>query len=201
MNRKFIFIIIPLVALVLIGGGIVAWVLLSGNGATSGDTSNGTLRNINTNAGTGTNTGTAGNTNAAPTNATTSAPVLSDPTSTKEAVALARSFTERFGTYSNQNDFDNINNLRVYMTDKMEKAADKIIADSEGNQTSYYGITTRVLATDISKEEEKRVEVTLTTQRQESSDEKPEPNIFQQDVELVLVLEGNGWLVDSVNWK
>ena len=32
---------------------------------------------------------------------------------------LARTFTERYGTFSNQNDFENLEGLKVFMTDKL----------------------------------------------------------------------------------
>lgn len=145
------------------------------------------------------NVNTSLNTNTVTANTNTAA----QSTTEQEITSLSRSFIERFGTFSNQNDYENINNIRVYMTQNMEKQADKIIAEGEKNSNPnnpYYGITTKALSTKILKQETNDATVRVSTQRKESKEGEGEIKILYQDIDVVLKIDGGVWKVDSVQW-
>ena len=108
---------------------------------------NTTNENTNT-SNTNTNTNTANtnaNTNTVPSNTNT------NTGSTPEAnlKGVARSFAERFGTYSNHSDFENIEHLIPYMSERMKKWAQKYLDEQREktvDQSVYYGMITRTMS-------------------------------------------------------
>ena len=119
--------------------------------------------------------------------------------------AIAFTFAERFGSYSNQGDFSNLDDLRDLMTIKMKAWVDNYKASQEitAEGAVYYGITTQSLSAQISEFDESlgRAEIIVTTQRGEARGSPVNPKIFYQDLKLQLVKTGEGWKVDSVIWQ
>lgn len=118
---------------------------------------------------------------------------------------IARSFAERFGSYSNQSDYGNIEDLRSLMSSSMKTWADEYVADLKANSSSnsaYSGIITKALLEpkienfDLSS---KRVETIVSTQREEVSTDGQNKN-FKQDIKIVFILENGEWLIDSATW-
>ncbi len=119
---------------------------------------------------------------------------------------IARSFAERFGSYSNQSDYGNIEDLNSLMSSDMKIWADSYVADLKANSSStdnYYGIITKALIEpeianfDLNS---KRVETVVSTQREETSIDGQTKN-FKQDIKIVFILENDKWLVDSATWQ
>ena|SRR3989338_4692785 len=118
--------------------------------------------------------------------------------------AFSRSFVERYGSYSNQSDFENIENLYPFMTEKMQGSAEAFVMQERATQKrtqEYTGVTTRVLSTRIVTQSDSRATLTLKTQRTESGAALPAPRVYYQDIELSLVSEGGVWKVDEAKWK
>lgn len=123
--------------------------------------------------------------------------------------AISSTFAERFGSYSNQGNFDNLESLRDLMTLQMRASTDEFIAsqDSFNSQqinegASYYGITTNALTVDIISIDEDlgRAEVVVKTQRVETKISTNNPRSFYQDLNLTLVQRNDSWKVDSATW-
>jgi uncharacterized protein YpmS len=119
---------------------------------------------------------------------------------------IARPFAERFGSYSNQSDYRNIDDLKIFMTEKMKDWADDYVRglrESSPIEQEFYGVTTKsllepqILSFDLAGS---KVEVSLTVQREEIffSGEK---NIFSQDIKIVFVKQNGEWLVDGAFWQ
>lgn len=202
MNKKFITILILLIGFLIVGGGIMLFFYLRETQPQQGDTTNTsgrTSKNTSGGSTTLTNSTTGGTTNST-TGGGSDGPQTDEE---QEINALSKSFIERFGTFSNQNDFENINNLKPYMTNNMIRYADQLIKDIEKQDTdksSYYGITTKALSVSIVKNESGKAQVKITTQRKESSEEKAEMKVYYQDAEMVLKVEEGTWKVDSLKW-
>lgn len=117
---------------------------------------------------------------------------------------LASSFTERLGSYSNQSQYDNLKDLKIFMSEDMNKWAENYIAeqlDKEYSQ-SYYGISTKAVTAEV-KEFDKdagQARVLVQTQRVESR-EGEEDEIFYQDINLALIKQNASWKVDEANWE
>jgi len=119
--------------------------------------------------------------------------------------ALAFTFAERFGSYSNEINFSNLDDLKDLMTIKMKAWVDGYKKEKQvevqGEQT-YYGITTRALSAEITSFEEDlgRAEIIVKSRREESIGTAENPRPFYQDLKLVLVKTGEGWKIDSADW-
>ena len=119
--------------------------------------------------------------------------------------AVAATFAERFGSYSNQGNFDNLTSVRDLMTLKMRTATDAFITSQTSavsQNDPYYGITTKALNVNIINIDEDlgRAEVLVTTQRIETKISTNNPRSFYQDLSLNLNQEGDRWKVDTATW-
>jgi hypothetical protein len=117
---------------------------------------------------------------------------------------IANAFAERLGSFSNQSNYSNFEDLNIFMTASMRTWAlgyvDKMRADNpyDGN---YYGITTKAIANEITQfnDQEATAEIIVSTQRREIRMDGGENN-FDQDLRLTFVKENNQWLVDGAYW-
>ncbi len=151
-------------------------------------------------------------TTAAPTtNTNTAAPVANTNTtklSTNDAAAalrVARVFIERYGTYSNRNNFENITNVQPFMTSGFQRESDAYIAkNATANKKEtdpFYGITTTVLSLKADKyTEQKAAQVRVSTQRSETKGDT-EQKTFTQDVLVNMVYSDGSWKVDQIAWQ
>ncbi len=118
---------------------------------------------------------------------------------------IARSFAERFGSFSNHSDYGNIEDLRSLMSSKMQTWADDYVSnlrENRENSAGYYGITTKALLEPeiINPEKSSGIEVLVKTQRQEVT-ATGEDKSYEQDLKVVFVNEGGKWLVDGAYWQ
>lgn len=112
---------------------------------------------------------------------------------------FVKTFAERFGSYSTDNHFENLESLKPMMTEVMIAYTNKIIAD--GNKSKdYFGVTTRVISQATEQETATQVVVRVKTQRQETKADGT-TRVFYQDLVLTLVKVGNSWLVDQAKWQ
>jgi len=120
---------------------------------------------------------------------------------------LAAAFAERFGSYSNQGDFENLLDLKSLMTEKMQVWVDNYVAESKTNQTDnavYFGVTTKSVSTEIISLDEAGGEarVKVSTQRREASGTMSDNvRVYYQDLELIFKKVGGEWKVDEAAWK
>ncbi|MEK7540063.1 MAG: hypothetical protein AAB558_02340 [Patescibacteria group bacterium] len=199
-QTKFKLVILIFVALLVLGGaGLFAVYRFYPNTAVVNQ--NGINQNTNTvSNGNGLpNTNEVGiNTNAVNVNV----PVGGEPLPDEDRVlALGRSFTERYGSFSNQNEFENLERLMIYMTAKLQTETNELIASQEGKDNSvYFGVTTDVVSLRLDKLEEKRAVVVVATRRRESK-EGSATKVFSQTARIVLVKDSGEWLVDKFEWQ
>ena len=132
--------------------------------------------------------------------AKTAVPVESSGDTVLGLKQLAFSFAERFGSYSNQNNFKWLNDLKPLATNRMQQTLDEIMAKGLPEMNGYDGYTTTALSGDFSKYDKTAAEITIKTQRAHSLADKA-PDVFYQDIFLKLKKEGNNWKVDEATWQ
>lgn len=118
--------------------------------------------------------------------------------------ALARSFAERYGSYSNQSNFENIENLYPFMTSKMQENAQAMVAQERAKSQGpegYAGVTTRALSVIISEQSSQRAKLMVKTQRTESGSALPSSRVYYQDLGITLDNAGGVWQVGEAVWK
>ncbi|MEA3249556.1 MAG: hypothetical protein U9Q03_04325 [Patescibacteria group bacterium] len=131
----------------------------------------------------------------------TSDPEAPDPRSNLKR--LAHSFAERYGSFSNQGDFENLKELRAFMTDSMVKEVDAYIAEASarGSGTpAYVGMTTRALSSAMERIDEGSgtASIRVNTQRQETT--SAGTRVFYQEITIDFIRSGEIWEVDSAEW-
>lgn len=119
---------------------------------------------------------------------------------------MAGSFAERFGSFSNQSDYGNIRDLKIFMSSNMEKWANEYIADaiSKGTQTNiYYGITTKAISRSVEKFDEVAgsAKILVQTYRWESTGTGANSTSFNQNILISFIKERGAWKVDSAYWQ
>jgi len=120
--------------------------------------------------------------------------------------AIAATFTERYGSFSNQSNFNNLDDLLPLLTVKMRGTIDAMVTAERAQAVAdspYYGITTQALVITITSYDEAlgRAEVTVNTQRAESKGTTQNPRVFYQKIDLKLAKSGDSWKVDEARWQ
>lgn len=118
-------------------------------------------------------------------------------------LATALTFAEKFGSFSNQSGFENLDDLRVMMTPKMQSWTDRYINESLQRQgeTTYFGYTTKALSANIIAQTDVLAEVVVVTQRSERQGANPQPRVFYQSILLQFVNLDGAWKVDNAQWQ
>ena len=116
-------------------------------------------------------------------------------------IALSKLFTERYGSWSNEADFQNVRDL-IPLRSKSFAATTTANLATKSIPTGFYGITTRVITVTVLKNDEKAgiAKIDLDTQRQEERGSAQNTSIKYQKIELTFVKESGVWLVDSATW-
>ncbi|MDD5567195.1 MAG: hypothetical protein PHH01_03280 [Patescibacteria group bacterium] len=167
---------------------------VTNNTAPANNNTNQTVNSNNANTNSGNNTNK--NTNTAPVT----------PTGEASLKATARSFAERFGTFSNYSDYENVEHLLPYMTQRMKKWANKYIEEQRAKPPYtgiYSGTTTKALSVKTSSFEEAAgtAEFLVSTQRKESTGTTSNARIYYQDIKIKFVKEQSVWKVDEAWWQ
>lgn len=116
---------------------------------------------------------------------------------------ISRSFAERFGSFSNQSDFENVEGLKPFMTPAMRTWADAFIRDAAAKadpSAPYYGITTRTLEAVAENVQGEGAIVLVKTQRREVKGATA-PRVFYQNLSLILKKVEGEWRVEKAEWK
>lgn len=126
-------------------------------------------------------------------------------TNANDVAKLSASFAERLGSFSNESNYRNFEDLNIFMTASMRDWADKYVekmrADNPYNGT-YYGITTKAISTEVKSfnEAQGNAEVVIVTQRREVKLDGGENN-YQQTLRLTFLKQNGQWLVDGAYWE
>lgn len=119
---------------------------------------------------------------------------------------MAISFVERYGSFSNQSNFENMDDLKVFMTQSMKNWVDKYIKEQKekrGDTSIYYGMTTKSLSTSFVnyRPSSGQAEILVVTQRREATGTTTNQEVYTQEATLKFAKENNAWKVDGIYWK
>ena len=123
-----------------------------------------------------------------------------------ELKQIASSFAERFGSYSNQSNYGNIRDLKIFMSGSMEKWAEdyiqKEIAKVKDSKI-YYGMTTMAVSGEVNNFDDDvgRAEITISTQRRMATGAISNAVSLQQDIVIIFIKEQDVWKVSSATWQ
>jgi hypothetical protein len=131
----------------------------------------------------------------------TAAPAVApEPADGRTSLArLAASFTERYGSYSNHNNFENLRDLEALMSRDLADETEAYIREQglASELPDYVGVSTRALKPTITFYDESAglAKATVSTHRMFSDD-----RLVYQDAYLEFVRLNEKWLVSSVRW-
>ncbi len=180
-------IIIVIVILVLIGGGILFLTrqakpsLEGGNGQKSTEIDQGTK--------------------AETTEPTESEPVIDPLVSLKSRLGpQARSFIERYGSYSSDSNWENLKGLLGMMSQKLRVATQAQIAQDLIGEKGFYGLTTKVISMELKDFDLENLAKFLASVQQRETKGNLTNSLFKT-VELIFIKEGGEWRVDEISFK
>lgn len=113
---------------------------------------------------------------------------------------LARNFTERYGSYSTDTNFANIEQTRSMMTSAMSAQADRVIAQG-GNTGEFSSVESRATNVRITDFSSGATGATVEADvRQTTITGQGDPMYNNVTARLTLKKEGMAWKVDSFRW-
>jgi hypothetical protein len=118
-----------------------------------------------------------------------------------EIKRLASFFAERYGSYSNQAPFQNLIELKPFMTKKMQAWADELMRESQENMDTYHGFITKAISSEIVGIDSVEARVLVQTQRQEATGTTDNTRVFYQEIEVEMVKADGEWKANEVQWK
>lgn len=187
--RKII--IIALLAIILLVGAAVYYFYFvpAKNNNVNGSNLN-ENENINVNLNTNTATNENQNTNLA---------VKNDETVINENCLV---FAERYGSYSNNNNFQSFIDLKSWMTASFQKEIDEfVVSEQEKAKTApYFAVYTKVISKNIIGLTLQKANCSVVCQRTERN-ETTETASYFQNLLLQFSKEGEAWLVDQATWQ
>jgi hypothetical protein len=113
-------------------------------------------------------------------------------------VQLAKVFVERYGTYSTDNNFQNIKEVETFVTLSLWSKISAPISAKSINQ-SFVGVTTKVISMDLASWFGIRATVELKTTRTE--EKNGVLSTRQQNATVDMVKTNAVWLVDKLVWN
>ena len=114
------------------------------------------------------------------------------------AKQIAKVFAERYGSFSNQNGYQNIKEVQSISTSELYSSISKIMNNKQ-NESTYYGVSTNVISVVITDWNATKANVKLSAKRVETKNGTTK-NI-NQDATVTVVKSGSNWLVSSFKWQ
>lgn len=118
-------------------------------------------------------------------------------------MSTVRYFVERWGTYSNQSDFQNVRDLRPIMTEDFFNEVYKNYkpkSEAELSRQDYEGYETKVVSIDLESQNDTEATVLVTTSRRHlvGSDSV---ETYPQKIRITLVKQAGVWRVATAIWQ
>lgn len=113
-------------------------------------------------------------------------------------LSLAKSYAERYGSWSTDNQGHNLEELMPLSSSRMQALLMSFKPDY--GVSEFNGLTTKSLSADILASNDNAGTVLISTQRIKTKANLSQ-EVFYQNIEVKLVKSGDKWLVDSIAWK
>lgn len=123
-------------------------------------------------------------------------------TSASDVTSLSKTFVTRYGSYSNEAHFANLEDVLPLMSASFAAKTQKMIDEGEIPE-GYYGVSTSIVTVTVDEKDEAAgtAQVTIMTQREEAIDSPQNTTVKYQDIILTFITEGGSWKVDSASWQ
>ncbi len=138
-------------------------------------------------------------------NANTNQPSAGTTTDEATVKGIAKSFASIYGSFSTQNNFENITELYFYMTPELKAQQEAFVAAEKAKQgdTSLYKGTSsesRIVHLDALDAQAGTAAVTVTLVREETSGNTTSPTTYNQNLTLTFAKIDGVWKVGRLAW-
>ena len=130
--------------------------------------------------------------------------VLAAPAGSTAAAQMAELFAERYGSYSNQGDFQNLKDLLPVMTASYRAKTEVYLATAQpADVANYAGVTSLKISTQVRSYSDSAgtAVIAVTLQQQKSVGASVTPAISYRTLRMALKRAGKDWQVDSAVWE
>lgn len=116
---------------------------------------------------------------------------------------LAMSFAERYGSYSSDLKFKNLDDLMPFVTPAMASGMESLRSEQgqPEEEDMFQGFTTKALSFELGQVTADKATVIVNTQRLTYLGPGKDANISYRKLELDFVKMGSEWKVDAADWK
>ena len=116
--------------------------------------------------------------------------------------SVAKTFIERYGSFSNEAEYANLRDILPLMTSDFAAETQRIIEAASPSE-GFYAVTTRVITVSVDEldEDAGSARMTLTTQREEAIDGPQNISVKFQTMVLTFRKEQGEWKVASAEWR
>ena len=121
-------------------------------------------------------------------------------TMSSDVVSLSKSFVTRYGSYSNEANFANLEDVLPLVSASFAQQLQTII-DTGVVPEEYYGVSTSIVTVKVDEKGEASSQVSVTTQREEAIGSPQNVSVKYQDIILTFVMEGGVWKINSAIWQ
>jgi len=122
--------------------------------------------------------------------------------SAEELQNLARVFAERYGSFSNQGGFQNIDDVKTLVTEDMKDWLEQKKQESMEKypiNDAYFGVTTSAPISKVESFTEDKAMIIVTTQRRETKN--GETTNYNQDIKIEFTKQDGKWLISGAYWQ
>jgi hypothetical protein len=123
-----------------------------------------------------------------------------------ELKKIAMSFAERFGSYSNHSDFSNVVDLKLFMSESMQKWADNFVEvgrRSTKDMSTYQGVITKAVTSEVKAYNLGTgvAQILVGTQKVATDSDSDNTKTTYEDLLVTFVKENNEWKVNEAEWE
>jgi hypothetical protein len=132
--------------------------------------------------------------------------IIEEPVEEGGVLLVSTAFVERFGSYSNQSDYANLDDLEIFMVDDFKNwipTYKKQLQLENPDFDTYYAINTEAISTQINSMDDDAgtANILIKTQRQEFKNSPSNSKIIYQEIILDLVKIDDQWKVKGAFWQ
>lgn len=120
---------------------------------------------------------------------------------TTSPLVNARIFTERFGSFSSEADFGNLRDVYPIVTPQLRERLEALAESGRDEiREQYFGISTRIISSEILEETNSSASIRVSTQRVEATGSITNQQTRYQDITLSLINSEGNWLIADYEW-
>ena len=120
-------------------------------------------------------------------------------------IITAERFAERFGTFTNTENFQNFQNLKPYATSSMQDWMDNFVREQENafidQELVFYGISTKALVSTVLESRPERIELLINTEREEITDQSETAEKTYQNILVEMEQVDDDWKVNYAQFQ